>query len=59
MSTKQKTLLVQGYEVVIGFETHAQLSTQSKIFSRAPISSVPSPTRKLAPWTWPCLARCL
>jgi len=31
-----KSLLVQGYEVVIGFETHAQLSTQSKIFSRAP-----------------------
>ena len=28
--------LIQGYEVVIGFETHAQLSTQSKIFSRAP-----------------------
>ena len=28
--------LVQGYEVVIGFETHAQLSTNSKIFSRAP-----------------------
>jgi aspartyl-tRNA(Asn)/glutamyl-tRNA(Gln) amidotransferase subunit B len=28
--------LVQGYEVVIGFETHAQLSTSSKIFSRAP-----------------------
>ncbi len=27
--------LIQGYEVVIGFETHAQLSTQSKIFSRA------------------------
>jgi aspartyl-tRNA(Asn)/glutamyl-tRNA(Gln) amidotransferase subunit B len=27
---------VDGYEVVIGFETHAQLSTQSKIFSRAP-----------------------
>ena len=27
--------LVQGYEVVIGFETHAQLATQSKIFSRA------------------------
>jgi aspartyl-tRNA(Asn)/glutamyl-tRNA(Gln) amidotransferase subunit B len=35
MITKQKSLLVQGYEVVIGFETHAQLSTQSKIFSRA------------------------
>ena len=27
--------LVQGYEVVIGFETHAQLRTRSKIFSRA------------------------
>jgi len=27
--------LVQGYEVVIGFETHAQLQTRSKIFSRA------------------------
>jgi aspartyl-tRNA(Asn)/glutamyl-tRNA(Gln) amidotransferase subunit B len=27
--------LVQGYEVVIGFETHAQLATHSKIFSRA------------------------
>src|SRR3569832_2809537 len=28
--------LVRGWEVAIGFETHAQLSTQSKIFSRAP-----------------------
>ena len=27
--------LVHGYEVVIGFETHAQLATSSKIFSRA------------------------
>ena len=27
--------LIQGYEVVIGFETHTQLTTQSKIFSRA------------------------
>ncbi|QDL39421.1 Asp-tRNA(Asn)/Glu-tRNA(Gln) amidotransferase subunit GatB [Rhodoferax sediminis] len=27
--------LVRGYEVIIGFETHAQLSTHSKIFSRA------------------------
>jgi aspartyl-tRNA(Asn)/glutamyl-tRNA(Gln) amidotransferase subunit B len=36
MSAVQKSLLVQGFEVVIGFETHAQLSTQSKIFSRAP-----------------------
>jgi len=36
--SSSKTLLVQGYEVVIGFETHAQLSTQSKIFSRAPVA---------------------
>ncbi len=35
MSTKTASLLVQGYEVVIGFETHAQLATHSKIFSRA------------------------
>jgi aspartyl-tRNA(Asn)/glutamyl-tRNA(Gln) amidotransferase subunit B len=34
--SSSKSLLVQGYEVVIGFETHAQLATQSKIFSRAP-----------------------
>ena len=27
--------LVDGFEVVIGFETHTQLTTQSKIFSRA------------------------
>jgi aspartyl-tRNA(Asn)/glutamyl-tRNA(Gln) amidotransferase subunit B len=32
------SLLIHGYEVVIGFETHAQLSTQSKIFSRASIA---------------------
>ena len=29
------SLLVQGYEVVIGIETHAQLATRSKIFSTA------------------------
>ncbi len=33
--TQEVSLLVHGYEVVIGFETHAQLATQSKIFSRA------------------------
>ncbi|MEY5097449.1 MAG: Aspartyl/glutamyl-tRNA(Asn/Gln) amidotransferase subunit, partial [Pseudomonadota bacterium] len=38
MSKKQTSLLVQGYEVVIGFETHAQLSTNSKIFSRASVA---------------------
>jgi aspartyl-tRNA(Asn)/glutamyl-tRNA(Gln) amidotransferase subunit B len=41
MSQKTKSeasLLVQGYEVVIGFETHAQLSTNSKIFSRASVA---------------------
>ena len=32
------SLLVQGYEVVIGFETHTQLTTASKIFSRASTS---------------------
>ncbi len=36
MTTTSK--LIHGYEVVIGFETHAQLATQSKIFSRAPIA---------------------
>ena len=30
-----KPTYIQGYEVVIGFETHAQLQTHSKIFSRA------------------------
>ena len=36
--SQEKSLLVQGYEVVIGFETHAQLSTHSKIFSRASVA---------------------
>jgi aspartyl-tRNA(Asn)/glutamyl-tRNA(Gln) amidotransferase subunit B len=31
----QPSLLVRGYEVVIGIETHAQLSTRSKAFSGA------------------------
>ena len=35
---QEKSRLVQGYEVVIGFETHTQLTTASKIFSRAPMA---------------------
>ncbi|MDB5890482.1 MAG: aspartyl/glutamyl-tRNA(Asn/Gln) amidotransferase subunit [Polaromonas sp.] len=38
MNNATPSLLVQGYEVVIGFETHTQLTTQSKIFSRASTS---------------------
>ncbi|MCY7308510.1 MAG: Asp-tRNA(Asn)/Glu-tRNA(Gln) amidotransferase subunit GatB [Rhodoferax sp.] len=34
-TTTRAAALVRGYEVVIGFETHTQLSTRSKIFSRA------------------------
>ncbi len=53
MSTAQKSLpkslLVQGYEVVIGFETHAQLSTQSKIFSRAPTAFGAEPNTQACP----------
>ena len=41
--------LVQGYEVVIGFETHAQLSTRSKIFSRAPTAFGAEPNTQAAP----------
>ena len=41
--------LVQGYEVVIGFETHAQLSTASKIFSRAPTAFGAEPNTQAAP----------
>ena len=38
--------LVQGYEVVIGFETHAQLSTKSKIFSRASVAFGAEPNKQ-------------
>jgi aspartyl-tRNA(Asn)/glutamyl-tRNA(Gln) amidotransferase subunit B len=41
--------LVQGWEVVIGFETHAQLSTQSKIFSRAPTAFGAEPNTQACP----------
>jgi aspartyl-tRNA(Asn)/glutamyl-tRNA(Gln) amidotransferase subunit B len=41
--------LIHGYEVVIGFETHAQLSTRSKIFSRAPTAFGAQPNTQAAP----------
>jgi aspartyl-tRNA(Asn)/glutamyl-tRNA(Gln) amidotransferase subunit B len=41
--------LVHGYEIVIGFETHAQLSTQSKIFSRAPTAFGAEPNTQASP----------
>jgi aspartyl-tRNA(Asn)/glutamyl-tRNA(Gln) amidotransferase subunit B len=41
--------LIQGYEVVIGFETHAQLSTKSKIFSRAPTAFGAEPNTQACP----------
>ncbi|MDP4608896.1 MAG: Asp-tRNA(Asn)/Glu-tRNA(Gln) amidotransferase subunit GatB [Burkholderiaceae bacterium] len=37
-AAQSPSLLINGYEVVIGFETHAQLSTQSKIFSRSSVA---------------------
>jgi aspartyl-tRNA(Asn)/glutamyl-tRNA(Gln) amidotransferase subunit B len=41
--------LIQGYEVVIGFETHTQLSTQSKIFSRSPTAFGAEPNTQASP----------
>jgi aspartyl-tRNA(Asn)/glutamyl-tRNA(Gln) amidotransferase subunit B len=50
MSTKlPKGDLVRGWEVVIGFETHTQLSTQSKIFSRAPTAFGAEPNTQASP----------
>lgn len=46
MSTSK---LVHGYEVVIGFETHAQLSTESKIFSRSPTKFGAEPNTQASP----------
>jgi len=41
--------LVHGYEVIIGFETHAQLSTASKIFSRASTAFGAEPNTQACP----------
>jgi aspartyl-tRNA(Asn)/glutamyl-tRNA(Gln) amidotransferase subunit B len=41
--------LIHGYEVVIGFETHTQLSTESKIFSRSPTQFGAEPNTQASP----------
>ena len=41
--------LIQGYVVVIGFETHAQLATKSKIFSRASTAFGAEPNTQACP----------
>jgi aspartyl-tRNA(Asn)/glutamyl-tRNA(Gln) amidotransferase subunit B len=43
------SLLVRGYEVVIGLETHAQLSTASKIFSGAATAFGAEPNTQACP----------
>ena len=55
--------LIRGYEVVIGFETHTQLSTVSKIFSGAPTAFGAAPNTQASavdlalPGTLPVLNR--
>src|SRR5438105_7943971 len=41
--------LIRGYEVVIGLETHAQLSTRSKIFSGSPTAFGAAPNTQASP----------
>ena len=41
--------LIRGYEVVIGIETHAQLSTQSKIFSGSSTAFGAAPNTQASP----------
>ena len=47
MSTTSK--LIRGYEVVIGLETHAQLSTRSKIFSGSSTAFGAEPNTQASP----------
>lgn len=47
--TVRPALLVRGYEVVIGLETHAQLSTVSKIFSSASTAFGAEPNTQASP----------
>ncbi len=41
--------LIRGYEVVIGFETHAQLATHTKIFSRSATAFGAEPNTQASP----------
>lgn len=49
MSTTTAHLLIRGYEVVIGLETHAQLSTASKIFSGSSTQFGAAPNTQASP----------
>jgi aspartyl-tRNA(Asn)/glutamyl-tRNA(Gln) amidotransferase subunit B len=49
MSALNTTLLVRGYEVVIGLETHTQLTTASKIFSGASTQFGSAPNTQACP----------
>ena len=63
MSTMASPSLIRGFEVVIGLETHTQLSTLSKIFSGsstrfgAPPNTQASPVDLALPGTLPVLNR--
>ncbi|AKJ26818.1 Asp-tRNA(Asn)/Glu-tRNA(Gln) amidotransferase subunit GatB [Caldimonas brevitalea] len=48
-TTATTAKLVRGYEVVIGLETHAQLSTRSKIFSGASTEFGAAPNTQASP----------
>ncbi|QIL82264.1 Asp-tRNA(Asn)/Glu-tRNA(Gln) amidotransferase subunit GatB [Diaphorobacter sp. HDW4A] len=47
--TEKTIKLINGYEVVIGFETHSQLAAQSKIFSRASTAFGAEPNTQACP----------
>ncbi|MEG0447090.1 MAG: Asp-tRNA(Asn)/Glu-tRNA(Gln) amidotransferase subunit GatB, partial [Comamonas sp.] len=47
--TETSIKLINGYEVVIGFETHTQLATNSKIFSRASTAFGAEPNTQACP----------
>ncbi len=47
--TEKTIKLINGYEVVIGFETHAQLATNSKIFSRSSTAFGAEPNTQASP----------